>query len=73
MALTSTSTSLWYLSAEPPAPAPDTLQPAGQLPYSMGFQYPSPQQQFSEGGVQGYQTFVPPQLGIGHWLFDNIA
>ena len=72
MALTCTSTSLWYLSAEPPAPAPGALQPTGQLAYSMGFQYPSPQQQFSEGGMQGYQTFVPPQPGIGHWLFGAI-
>ena len=55
------------ISAEPPAPAPGALQPTGQLPYSMGFQYP-PQQLFSEGGVQGYQTFVPPQPGIVHWL-----
>ena len=59
--------SLWYLSAEPPTAIPSASQPTGQLPYSMGFQYPSPQQLFSEG-MQGYQAFVPYQPGIKRWL-----
>ena len=70
MGLICTSTSLLYLLAEPLAPAPGALQPTGQLPYSMGFQYP-PQQLFSESGVQGYQTYVPPQLGIRVWLLGT--
>ena len=58
---------LWYLSAEPPTSIPGALQPTGQLAYSTGFQYPSPQQLFSEG-VQGYQIVVPSQPGIKHLL-----
>ena len=55
--------SLWYLSAEPPTPTPGALRPTDQLAYCTGFQYPSPQQLFSES-VQRYQTFVPSQPGI---------
>ena len=55
---------LWYLSVEifpPLVPIPGALQPTGQLAYSMGPQYPSPQQLCS-GDLQRYQTLVSSQL-----------
>ena len=58
--------SLGYLSAEAPTPTPGNLHPTGQLAYSIGFQYPSPQQLFSEGGVQGFQISVPLYIVRSH-------